>query len=268
MKKKVIYIVIVILLLIATATGFFFIGRASYKNSLRGADYPTSEKNDKKHKTYTLNDTIKTNCYEICFTGLYLQDTICIYNGTDEEIHEDFFKKPIQHEKTKVDYRKWHESDEYFYSTTTKKAPEGEIFATIEYTIKNTTTEPIEYSNLEATNKFQLIYDDEYTFTDETPTNEETYNAKNNNFFSKIYVQKDRKDANGNIVKGWSNTQNDFKLNPLDEPITIREYIRVSDNILKDNKSVTIKKYFRKDNKEMYTTDTEPIYVKTTINED
>lgn len=259
MKKKVIYIVIVILLLIATATGFFFLGRQSYKNSLRGADYPTSEKNDKWHKTYTLNETIKTNCYEICFTGLYLQDSICTYSGYMKEYHEDFFRKPTQQHGT-----------EYYYSSyfNTLKANEGELFATIEYTIKNITTEPIEYNNLEATNKFSLIYDDEYTFTDNTPLSEENNNAKNNNYFSKIYVQKSKKDEKGETIYYWSNNREDFKLNPISEPITIREYIRVPDTILKDNKSVTIKKYFRKDNKEMYTTDTEPIYVKTTINED
>lgn len=253
MKKKVIYIVIVILLLIATATGFFFIGRASYKNSFRGADYSTSQKENKKHKTYTLNETIKTDCYEICFTGFYLQDNMCVYYSYEEESHEDFFKKPTQHlENTS------------FINFYNKKAPEGEVFATIEYTIKNTTTEPIEYSNLEATNKFSLIYDDEYTFTDNTPLSEGT----NKNFFMRIYIEKDMTKDNGEIIKYWSNNQENFKLNPLSEPITIREYIRVSDTILKDNKSVTIKKYFRKDNKEMYTTDTEPIYVKTTISED
>ena len=271
-SKKVLWNLLVIVLLIITGVSCFFLGRVSYKNSLKkyNVDYNYTDKADKRHKTYTLNETIKTDCYEICFTGFYLEEEICILSGTDNggESHEDFLKKPTQHEKIKENYNKWYGSDSMYYYNYAKKSPEGEIFATIEYNIKNITTEPIEYNNLEATNKFSLVYDDEYTFTDNTPLSEENANAQNKNFFSKIYVEKDKTNDNGEIIKSWSNNQTDFKLNPLSKPITIREYIRVSDNILKDDKSITIKKYFRKDNKEMYTTDAEPIYVKTIISED
>ena len=271
-SKKVLWILLVIVLLIITGVSCFFLGRVSYKNSLKknNVDYNYTDKADKRHKTYTLNETIKTDCYEICFTGFYLEEEICILSGTDNggESHEDFFKKPTQHEKIKENYNKWYGSDSMYYYNDAKKSPEGEIFATIEYNIKNITTEPIEYNNLEATNKFSLVYDDEYTFTDNTPLSEENANAQNKNFFSKIYVEKDKTNDNGEIIKSWSNNQTDFKLNPLSKPITIREYIRVSDTILKDNKSITIKKYFRKDNTQIYNYETEPIYIKTTISED
>ena len=62
-SRKALYVIIVILLLIATAIGFFFLGRASYKNSLmkNNVDYNYNDKDNKLHKTYTLNETIIAN---------------------------------------------------------------------------------------------------------------------------------------------------------------------------------------------------------------
>ena len=235
-SKKILWILLVIVLLIITGVSCFFLGRVSYKNSLKkyNVDYNYTDKADKRHKTYTLNETIKTDCYEICFTGFYLEEEICILSGTDNggESHEDFFKKPTQHEKIKENYNKWYGSDSMYYYNYAKKSPEGEIFATIEYNIKNITTEPIEYNNLEATNKFSLVYDDEYTFTDNTPLSEENANAQNKNFFSKIYVEKDKTNDNGEIIKDGSNRVDaeTFNLGQYNEATKHREHLGFDTN--------------------------------------
>lgn len=121
MKKKVLYIVIVILLLIATATSFFFIGRASNKTDIQKAD-EKYEKKEKNHKTYTLNDVITTNLYEIKFTGFYLQDSICTITNAEKDGHEDFFRKPTQHEEEKEKYSRMYGNDYYYYHDFAKKS--------------------------------------------------------------------------------------------------------------------------------------------------
>ena len=248
MKKKIIYILIVIALLVATATGFFFIGRASNKTDVQKAD-EKYEKKEKSHKTYTLNDTITTDLYEIKFTGFYLQDTMCASTNPYKDGHEDFFKKPTQHGQNENTY--W-----------TKKATDGQIFATIEYEIKNITKEPISLGDLEALNKFSLLYDDDYVFTDNSTTTEKT-NLMN------IYVYKTTNIEGGQKFL-WSNDANNYKLNPLSDALKVREYIKVDDTILKDNKPITIKKDFRTAiyDDAFYSYDKEPIYVRATISED
>lgn len=248
-SKKVLYIVIVILLLIATATGFFFIGRASNKTPTQKAneDY---EKKEKSHKTYTLNETITTNLYEIKFTGFYLQDYMCATTNSYKGGHDDFLRKPTQH-------------GENDYTFSSKRANDGQIFATIEYEIKNITKEPILLGELEALNKFSLLYDDDFNFTDNSSTTEK-------DTLTNIYVQKTRTGDSGELYYFWTDNPTYYKLNPLSDALKIREYIKIDDTILKDNKPITIKKDFRTAiyDDDFHTYDKEPIFVKVTISEE
>lgn len=149
-------------------------------------------------------------------------------------------------------------------TTLQKKVGDGQIFATIEYEIKNITKEPILLGELEALNKFSLLYDNDYEFTDNSSTTEKTT-------LMNIYVQKTRiGQDDGQTYYYWTNDTTSYKLNPLSDALRVREYIKTDDTILKDNKPITIKKDFRTAiyNDDFHTYDKEPIYIKTTINED
>lgn len=201
------------------------------------------------HKIYNMGDTIKTSLYEISVKDVTFSKQICTspYHRTNEG-HEEFFKPITEVGLEELDGAYPIHSN--LYRPYYLNAQDGEILVTIEYTIKNISSDRISLETIDATSQFTLIYDKEYNFTNDL-------NDYNNT--KRIYIEKTKKDSNGEEYKVWSN--DDYFLNPLSEAVRVREYIQIPDTIMKDNASLVLKKEF-KATTNMQIGTREPIYVK------
>lgn len=234
-NKKLLYVILVIIILIATNVGSFFLGRFSYKKSLEQDNtYNTSakDKDTETHKTYAIGETITTDLYEICFKEISFNDIICFNNYHDTETGHEEFLKAIQPQDPSDTYN--HDNMQYYNAYNTKKtATSGMTFVTIEYTIKNISSDLIDLIGLEAYSKFTLTYDDNYNFVDNSTSTSKTPETH-------CYVE-----VIGENTKVWNTTQTLYRLNPLSDAIRVREYIMTSDVVKNEDKSLVLMKQFR-----------------------
>ena len=256
--KKTLYIMLVTVILITTGISCFFLGRFSYKKSIK-IDNNVAESNgnfDSK-KTYELNENIKTDLFEICFKEISFNDTICTMQyHKAEEGHEEFLKAIQKRDVSEGTYGKDFLGYEHIGELKShisgsnydeKSASDGMTFVTIEYTIKNISPDMIDLKDYESFSKFSLIYDNKYNFVDNTATT--------SNNLTNFFVESE----NGDDYKIWkyiTNTNYEgCKLNHLSDEIRVREYIMTSNVVKNEDKNLILKKVVRNTPQEITTND-------------
>ena len=143
-----------------------------------------------------------------------------------------------------------HKEPNYLNTTSqgTILASEGEVFATIEYTLKNISNEKVDLRSIDAVSKFKFIYDNNYTFEDDRGSSEikkDDIGAKIRSLNSKNSFNKEYNTQEYN----WYTSDSDYILNPLSDEIVLREYIRVPEKVANDTeKRLILTKEFSNSN--------------------
>lgn len=259
--QKYLPIIVVIILLLVTGISCFYLGRYSIKKSLEKTNSSISQETENNSpKTYNLNETIKTNLFEICFKDISFNDTICTYQYHHTETGHEEFLKSIQTYDIAEDSGDfpmiYHESNKNSYIISHERnASDKMTLVTIEYTIKNISQNMIDLSQYESFSKFSLIYDKDYNFVDNT-----TSNSNSNIMFVEAQTTNANTQETYNIWNNVNMTSHPLKLNPLSDEVRVRECIMTSDVIKNEEKSLVLLKQVR--NTALQVNENDSLYIK------